>query len=190
MLRVTGNTIQHGELQRPGRPRRPAQTCAQRRHRKNRRTIGPGLRQLRPDAVGAVDEQRRRLAAVELRVQVIEPEAQRARSGFGERVLRPHLVETDVLLRRLDVADRLGIAHEVATHGVPVVVERIGEQAQSGHAPRGRSVDAQLQIEIVEVAAAATHATARVAPDLAGIARIEAIRARLSLRLLRTDGDG
>ena len=69
-----GNRIQSGSLNRPGASALH-RAHAQVRLGKNRRTVLAGLRKLGPDAVRRIDEQARRLDAVEFRIQIVESEA-------------------------------------------------------------------------------------------------------------------
>src|SRR6267154_684495 len=158
--------------------------------RKNRRSRGAALRELRSHAEGAVQEQRVRVQPVELAVQVVAAAEQR--EAVPEKiVLEPRFVEPRAPWPG-DAAHALRAADEIV--GLAAVEPRAVEEARGVRpAEETFEVERGLELQAAVVGRAALRAPRQIGDRLAvvGRARVHALRRPLGLgrvRALRASG--
>jgi len=169
MVGIAGDAVEYGCTHHPacgglnGKPR------SERGRRENGRAVFTRLREIRADAVRAADEQAGRVERIELGIEIVKPNLQRA---TRERLFDPCLVEAKRPHTGFDIARRLRIAGKAAER-LAVVVEAVDVDA--GAFPSGKRLEVRLgdEVEIVEIAAAAFEAAGCVRHHLARIGRLK-----------------
>src|SRR5690349_9899579 len=106
MIGITRDAVQRGCAHVSAALERPGQACRKARDGEDRGTVQSGLREVSANTLRRIDEDAAHQACVELAVQIVEAEADRA-VPLAERLIEPRFFETQRLDAGLDAGHAL-----------------------------------------------------------------------------------